>query len=82
MLFRSRYNVYRLAIDVTLVFAVLDGLAAAGVKFAALHGFLSAYVPFYDIGMGWFVPALAAALLGWIIDALHGAHARDAVTAE
>ena len=55
---------------------------AAGVKFAALQSIFSAYVPFYDIGMGWFVPALAAAVLGWVVDSLRGAHARDAVTAE
>lgn len=77
-----RYSVYRMAINVTLVFAVLDGLAAAGIKFPALTAVLSAYVPFYDIGMGWFVPALAAAALGWLVSEVRGAKEHEALTAE
>lgn len=77
-----RYSVYRMAINVTLVFAVLDGLAAAGIKFPALTAVLSQYVPFYDIGMGWFVPALLAAALGWLIAEVRGAKENEALTAE
>lgn len=77
-----RYSVYRMAINVTLIFAVLDGLAAAGIKFPALTAVLSQYVPFYDIGMGWFVPALLAAALGWLIAEVRGAKENEALTAE
>jgi LIVCS family branched-chain amino acid:cation transporter len=77
-----RYSIYRLAINVTLFFAVLDGLAAAGIKFPALTDVLTAYVPFYDIGMGWFVPAVVAAAFGWVVSSLRGADNRDALTAE
>ncbi len=77
-----RYSVYRMAINVTLVFAVLDGLAAAGIKFPALTAVLSQYVPFYDIGMGWFVPAVAAAAFGWLLAEVRGAKEQEALTAE
>ena len=77
-----RYSVYRLAIDVTLFFAVLDGLAAAGIRFPALTEVLTAYVPFYDIGMGWFVPAVVAAALGWGVSSFRDARDNEALTAE
>ena len=77
-----RYSIYRLAINVTLFFAVLDGLAAAGIKFPALTEVLTAYVPFYDIGMGWFVPAVVAAVLGWGVSSFRDARDNDALTAE
>ncbi len=77
-----RYSIYRLAINVTLFFAVLDGLAAAGIKFPALTEVLTAYVPFYDIGMGWFVPAVVAAACGWVLSSFRDARDNDALTAE
>jgi len=77
-----RYSVYRLAINVTLVFAVLDGLAAAGIKFPALTEFLTAYVPFYDIGMGWFVPAVVAAAVGWVYSSFWDARDSEVLTTE
>ena len=77
-----RYSIYRLAINVTLFFAVLDGLAAAGIKFPALTEVLTAYVPFYDIGMGWFVPAVVAVVLGWVVSSFRDARDNDALTAE
>ena len=43
---------------------------------------LTAYVPFYDIGMGWFVPALVAAALGWLMSSFRDAQDGEALTAE
>lgn len=77
-----RYSIYRLAINVTLFFAVLDGLAAAGIKFPALTEVLTAYVPFYDIGMGWFVPAVTAAVLGWVVSSFRDARDNEVLTTE
>ncbi len=77
-----RYSIYRLAVNVTLFFAVLDGLAAAGIKFPALTEVLTSYVPFYDIGMGWFVPAVAAAVLGWGVSSFRDARDNEVLTTE
>ena len=77
-----RYSIYRLAINVTLFFAVLDGLAAAGIKFPALTEVLTAYVPFYDIGMGWFVPAVVAAACGWVLSSFRDARDNEVLTTE
>ncbi len=77
-----RYSIYRLAINVTLFFAVLDGLSAAGIKFPALTEVLTAYVPFYDIGMGWFVPAVVAAACGWVLSSFRDARDNEVLTTE
>ena len=77
-----RYSIYRLAINVTLFFAVLDGLAAAGIKFPALTEVLTAYVPFYDIGMGWFVPAVVAAACGWVVSSFRDVRDNEVLTTE
>jgi len=61
---------------------VLDGLAAAGIKFPALTEFLTAYVPFYDIGMGWFVPAVVAAAVGWVYSSFRDARDSEVLTTE
>lgn len=65
----NRKEVYRYAIYITVVFSVFDGLKAAGIEFPFLDGLLTQYVPFYSIMLGWFLPAMACAVLGWLISA-------------
>ena len=65
----KRSNVYRFSIGVTLVFAVLAGLETAGVVIPSVQAFLAAHVPLYAMGMGWLLPALLAALLGYFVPA-------------
>ena len=64
-----RGNIYRYAVDATLVFAVIAGLETAGVVIPAVHAFLVAYVPFSSMGMGWFVPARLGAVIGFFVPA-------------
>lgn len=64
-----RGNIYRYAVDATLVFAVIAGLETAGFVIPAVHAFLVAYVPFFSMGMGWFVPALLGAVIGFFVPA-------------
>ena len=40
---------------------------AAGFGSAALYEMLAAHVPFYGVMMGWVCPAVAGAVLGFII---------------
>ena len=64
-----RGNIYRYAVDATLVFAVIAGLETAGFVIPAVHAFLVAYVPFFSMGMGWLVPALLGAVIGFFVPA-------------
>lgn len=61
-----RRSIYRGAMNCTLVFAILAGMAAADINIPGVSEFLTAYLPFYSIMMGWIIPALAGALAGWL----------------
>ncbi|MBQ1335665.1 MAG: branched-chain amino acid transport system II carrier protein, partial [Selenomonadaceae bacterium] len=66
----ARKEVYRYAIDFTLVFSILDGLNAAGMDLSMVNSVLNQYIPFYSIMLGWFFPAIAGAFAGWAVSAL------------
>ena len=50
----------------TMVFAIIDGLNAANIQLPGVNEFLTAYLPFYSITMGWVIPALLGAFLGFV----------------
>ena len=62
-----RKSIYQGAVLVTLAFSLTDAMHAAGFGSAALYEMLAAHVPFYGVMMGWVCPALAGAVLGFII---------------
>lgn len=62
-----RKSIYQGAILVTLAFSLTDAMHAAGFGSAALYEMLAAHVPFYGVMMGWVCPAVAGAVLGFII---------------
>ncbi|HBT80060.1 MAG TPA: branched-chain amino acid transport system II carrier protein [Selenomonas sp.] len=66
----THYLVYRYAAYATLAFAVVDALNAAGFRSEALNALLAQYLPFYSITMGWLVPALIGAIVGWFVSSL------------
>ena len=68
----ERRAVYRWALDVTLVFAVIDALNAAGLQLTVLNNILSNYVPFYSIMLGWLLPAVIGAAIGMAVSVFRG----------
>lgn len=62
-----RKSIYQGSVLVTLAFSLTDAMHAAGFGSAALYEILAAHVPFYGVMMGWVCPALAGAVLGFII---------------
>lgn len=62
-----RKGVYHWALDLTLIFALIDGLNAAGIHFHPLNQLLTAYLPFYGLTMGWVVPALCGTAIGLVL---------------
>ena len=62
-----RKSIYQGAVLVTLAFSLTDAMHAAGFGSAALYEMLAAHVPFYGVMMGWVCPAVAGAVLGFII---------------
>lgn len=63
--FKGYSAVYRGAIIATAVISLLDGLATAGIKIAALAPILD-HLPLHKEGIGWLLPAIAGALLGFL----------------
>ena len=62
-----RKSIYQGAVLVTLAFSLTDAMHAAGFGSAALYEMLAEHVPFYGVMMGWVCPAVAGAVLGFII---------------
>lgn len=66
-LFGGRSAVYRGSMFFTVILSVVDGLNAAGISISAVNSLLSKYLSFFDASMGWVVPAIVGAVLGYII---------------
>ena len=62
-----RKSIYHWALNLTLVFALIDGLNAAGIHFHPLNQLLTAYLPFYKLTMGWVVPAICGTAIGLVL---------------
>lgn len=72
--FQNRQAVYAGAMFLTFFISIIDGYNALvgsvpAVEVGALNAiseFYKAYLPFYDIGLGWIVPAVVGAVIGYI----------------
>lgn len=62
-LFHRSKAVYRGAIVLTSLTSLYDGLVAYGFKLETITPFME-YLPFFSIGLGWVVPAIAGGLIG------------------
>lgn len=65
-LFKRDPYIFRSCVLFTTIFAILDGLKAAGINTGFIHASLEAYMPLYNIGFGWVVPCIAGIVLGFI----------------
>ena len=66
-LFKGRVEVYRYSLLLTGIFSIIDGLKAAGVPLQGLYDTLGQVLPMFSAGMGWLLPALVGAIIGYII---------------
>ncbi len=74
-LFKGKQSVYLMAMVLTFFVSILDGYQAL-VKsmpeaklmfFDQIGAFYENILPFYDLGLGWIVPALVGAVIGYFI---------------
>ncbi|MGM0968004.1 MAG: branched-chain amino acid transport system II carrier protein [Bacillota bacterium] len=63
----GRRVIYAVPLIFTGFFAIIDGLLAAKFNLGGLPAFLDAFIPFYDLGIGWVVPAIIGAGIGVLI---------------
>ena len=66
-LYKGRVQVYRWSMLLTGIFSVIDGVKAAGIPLDGLYNFLSRYIPLFDAGMGWVVPAIVGFVIGYVV---------------
>lgn len=64
--FQGRKAVYQMGMLFTGVVSLCDGLVAAGIAADPINNLLTGTLPFYEIGLGWAIPALVGALLGYV----------------
>lgn len=60
----KRACVYRSTLAFTIVFAIIDGLNAAGVPMKTAEALFKDVIPFYSAGFGWFLPSIVGLVLG------------------
>ncbi|WP_205685231.1 branched-chain amino acid transport system II carrier protein [Peribacillus acanthi] len=63
--------VYKLALVLTGIVSLIDGLAAANIHIPLLDS-LYKYLPLSSQGIGWVVPAIVGALIGLVISNING----------
>jgi len=56
--------VYVISLGITAVFSIIDGLKAAGVN---VNGLNLDFIPLFNIGIGWLVPAAIGTIIGYMI---------------
>ena len=64
--FKRDKRIFRACLILTTIFAIFDGLRAAGIDTGAANTFLASIVPLYDIGFGWITPCFGGILLGFV----------------
>ncbi|MBR3785477.1 MAG: branched-chain amino acid transport system II carrier protein [Firmicutes bacterium] len=57
---------YGLAFLFAFIIGIFDGLKTAGISLGAFAGIME-MVPFFNLGLGWIVPAIVGALIGLVI---------------
>lgn len=64
-------RMYQLSVAVTSVYALYEVLATFGIKSKIFEHTLG-LVPFFEQGLGWVVPAVLAACIGYVVDYFKG----------
>ena len=62
----GRNAIYQWSLAFTFAFSVFDGLNAAGMNVAFVNDLFKQYIPFYSVNLGWIVPAVVGAIIGFL----------------
>ena len=65
-LFKGRAEVYQGSLLLTFIVSLFDGLNGAGISIQGVNTLFAQILPFYEIGLGWIVPAIVGGILGFI----------------
>ncbi|QXE00190.1 branched-chain amino acid transport system II carrier protein [Terribacillus sp. DMT04] len=59
--------VYLMSLLFTFAVSLMEGLNAAGIPIPGVQQFLTDNLPMYTLGLGWLLPAIAGAIIGYVI---------------
>ena len=62
--FKGNSEVYIVSLSLTFLVSLFDGLNAAGIQIDAVNQLFSV-LPLYTVGLGWLVPAIVGAFIGY-----------------
>ncbi|MPQ26350.1 branched-chain amino acid transport system II carrier protein [Bacillus paralicheniformis] len=66
-LFDERREVYIGALLPTGILSIIDGLNAAKIPLGPVNDILKANIPLFSMGVGWVIPAVIGAVIGYIV---------------
>ena len=66
----DRPEPYAFGMFFALIIGIFDGLKAAGLLSESLHETIASIVPWFNLGIGWVVPAIIGVVLGMIVKTL------------
>ncbi|KZZ85672.1 branched-chain amino acid transport system II carrier protein [Bacillus sp. SJS] len=66
-IFNRAPEVYAVSLFLTGIISIADGLKAAKIQLGSLYELFDAFVPLFSKGIGWVVPAIIGALIGYVI---------------
>lgn len=72
-------TMFRFSVLLTIIYSIYEVLTSLGFEmemFTTLIGF----VPFFENGLGWFVPAVVGAVVGFVVDRVAGPRAEASLT--
>lgn len=72
-------EVYVTAVIISSILSIFDGLKAAGIILTGIDDFFKNYLPLYNQGLGWLIPTVIAAFIGYIISIARGTHHTDRI---
>lgn len=64
---KGKRSVYGFSLLFTFLVSLVDELEGTKVEIAELSDWFYQYLPLYDIGLGWLIPACAGALIGFLL---------------
>ncbi|MFD0960492.1 branched-chain amino acid transport system II carrier protein [Paenibacillus chungangensis] len=66
-LFQGKRAVYMVSLLLTFLISLVDGLEDTPLDIVQLSDWFNLYLPLYDLGLGWLIPACAGGLIGLLL---------------
>ncbi|MFC4388448.1 branched-chain amino acid transport system II carrier protein [Gracilibacillus marinus] len=66
-LFKGSKKVYQYSIFITLFISFVEGINTSIIKSKWMDELFTSILPFYSVGLGWFIPSIIGGVLGYVL---------------